>query len=142
MLDLGEHREVVGVHEHISAVLKGCQQVQRLLEVENDTLGRLASRTMHIGERSGGGAGTVRAGQGNYRRHWKVARDTAESEERSVPRSCDDRSVEVGRRHVSVARGVAEVIDLAQCGDHPVPRAIRGGEDGVRRVEATGGTSG
>ncbi len=42
MLDLGEHSEVIGVDEHVPAVFERCQQIQRLLEVENNIPGRFA----------------------------------------------------------------------------------------------------
>ncbi len=52
MLDLREHGEVIGIDEYVPAVLERCQQIQGLLEVENDLLGRFASWRFHTGERS------------------------------------------------------------------------------------------
>ena len=52
MLDLGVHGEIVGVDEYARAVLERRQQVQDLVEVENDNLGRLVSRRLHTLERS------------------------------------------------------------------------------------------
>jgi hypothetical protein len=52
MLDLGEHGKVVGIDEDVSAVLKGRQQIQSLLQSEFHAVRRLFGWQVHANERS------------------------------------------------------------------------------------------
>jgi hypothetical protein len=46
MLNLGEHSEMVGLDEHIPAVLEGSQQIERFVEAVHNVPGRLLNRRL------------------------------------------------------------------------------------------------